>query len=66
MAGAHHGNGLAVRFDPFDQQFDFAAAGLVPEEARPDDPCVVHHQQVAGLKQRGEVGKDMVGQHGLG
>jgi hypothetical protein len=37
--------------NPFDQQLDLAAAGLLPEQARLDDLGVVEDQQVARLKE---------------
>ena len=51
---------LMVRQHTFDQQFKFAASGLLAKKAGLDHACVVKHQQVTGAQQPRQLMKDAI------
>ncbi len=62
LAGADLYPRLTLAKQALDQDFHPPAAGLLPEQARRNDPGVVEDQQIAGLQQLGQVAHLAVGQ----
>ena len=66
LAGTQMGPDFkSSRQDPLDQRLDRAAAGLEAMQARLDHLGVVEHQQIARLKQLGQLVKNTVNWLGL-
>ncbi len=55
LAGADLYARLALAKQALDQDLHSPAAGLLPEQARRNDPGVVEDQQIAGLQQLGQI-----------
>jgi hypothetical protein len=62
MACPDHRHRAVNAVDTFDHRFDAPATGFVAEQTGLDHPCVVHHQQIAGIQQIGQVAEGTIDQ----